>query len=193
MFDPENPVVGLCAEGMALEGTPAIARRLFEQAWGARRDAYDAAVAAHFLARHQATAEGTLTWSALAVRHAEAVPDGRAAGFLASLYLNLGDAHAALGDVAAGTVSSSRSASTDSRTGSARRVTWRRQSNGALQPTGLPRSIVFAARWHRDHAFGIVPAGCPAAELWRHMATESALGSASACPGISAKPTFIHA
>jgi hypothetical protein len=39
--------------------------------------------------------------------------------------------------------------------------------NEALQPTGLLARILFAARWHRDRAFGIVPAGCPAAELWR--------------------------
>ena len=101
IIDPTNPVVALCAEGMAIEGTPAEARALFERAWAARRDDYDAAIAAHFLARHQATPEDTLHWNALAVRHAEAVPDGRTAGFLASLYLNLADAHANVGDLAA--------------------------------------------------------------------------------------------
>jgi hypothetical protein len=99
-IDPANPVVALCAEGMAVEGTTAEARRLFEQAWAARRDDFDAAVAAHFLARHQPTPEETLRWSALAVQHAEAVSDGRGAGLLASLYLNLGDAQANLGDLA---------------------------------------------------------------------------------------------
>jgi hypothetical protein len=102
MIDPTNPVVALCAEGMAMEGTPADARRLFEQAWAARRDDYDAAIAAHFVARHQATAADTLHWNALAVRHAEAVSDGSADELLASLYLNLGDAHAQLGQRAAG-------------------------------------------------------------------------------------------
>jgi len=97
-LDPTNPVVVLCAAGMAAEGTPAEARRLFERAWAARRDDYDAAIAAHFLARHQPSAADTLHWNALAVQHAEAVPDGRAAGFLASLYLNLGDAQASVGD-----------------------------------------------------------------------------------------------
>ena len=102
MIDPTNPVVALCAEGMAMEGTPAEARRLFEQAWAIRRDDYDAAIAAHFIARHQLTPADVLHWNALAVRHAEAVPNGRAAELMASLYLNLGDAHANLGDVAAG-------------------------------------------------------------------------------------------
>ena len=102
MIDPTNPVVALCAEGMAREGTPAEARRLFEQAWVIRRDDYDAAVAAHFIARHQSTPADVLHWNALAVWHAEAVPDGRAAELMASLYLNLGDAHANVGDIAAG-------------------------------------------------------------------------------------------
>jgi hypothetical protein len=96
-IDSEHPVVELCAAGMAAEGTPAEARRLFEQAWAARRDDYDACIAAHFLARHQGSADSTLHWNVLAVRHAEAVTDGRAAELYASLYLNLGDAHAALG------------------------------------------------------------------------------------------------
>lgn len=109
-IDPTNPVVALCAEGMAVEGTPAEARRLFEQAWAARRDDYDAAIAAHFLARHQPTPEETLHWNAVAVRHAEAVADGRAAELLASLYLNLGDAQATLGELVPAAASARRAA-----------------------------------------------------------------------------------
>ena len=109
-IDPANPVVALCAAGMASEGTPAEAVRLFERAWAIRRDDFDAAVAAHFLARHQPTREATLHWNALAVRHAEAVDDGRAAELLASLYLNLGAAQADVGDVAASAEAVSRAA-----------------------------------------------------------------------------------
>jgi hypothetical protein len=90
-LDPSNPVVALCAAGMAVEGDSAAASELFERAWAARRDDYEACIAAHFLARHQSSPEATLHWNATAVRHAMAVGDGRAAGFLASLYLNLGD------------------------------------------------------------------------------------------------------
>jgi hypothetical protein len=107
-FDATNPVVALCAEGMAVEGTPAEALRLFERAWAIRSDDFDAAVAAHFLARHQPTPEATLHWNALAVRHAEAVRDGREAALLASLYLNLGDAQANVGDAAAAAESARR-------------------------------------------------------------------------------------
>ena len=97
-MDPTNPVVELCARGMAVEGTPTEALRCFEQAWAARRDDFDAAVAAHFLARHQPTADAVLHWNTLAVQHAEAVRDGRSGELLASLYLNLGASHARLGE-----------------------------------------------------------------------------------------------
>ena len=109
-LDTTNPVVALCAAGMAAEGTPAEARRLFERAWAARRDDFDAAVAAHFLARHQPTPGAALRWNALAVRHAKGVGDGRAAGLLASLYLNLGDAQANVGDTRAAAASARQAA-----------------------------------------------------------------------------------
>jgi hypothetical protein len=99
MIDPTNRVVMLCAEGMAMEGAPADAMRLFEEAWAARSDDFEAAIAAHFVARHQPTPAETLHWNALAVQHAERVSDGRAAGFLASLFLNLADAHEKLGEL----------------------------------------------------------------------------------------------
>ena len=108
LIDPTNPVVALCAEGMAAEGTPDGARRLLEEAWEARRDDFDAAVAAHFLARHQSTPLETLRWNALAVRHAEAVSDSRAGALMASLYLNLGDSQANVGEVAAAAASAKR-------------------------------------------------------------------------------------
>jgi hypothetical protein len=98
MIDLTNRVVALCAEGMAMEGSPADAMRLFEQAWASRSDDFEAAIAAHYVARHQPTPADTLRWNALAVHHAELVPDGRAAGFLASLYLNLADAHEKVGE-----------------------------------------------------------------------------------------------
>jgi hypothetical protein len=97
LIDPTNPVMALCAQGMAVDGSPLEALRLFERAWAARRDDYDAAIAAHFVARHQSTAEDTLHWNAVAVRHAELVANGRADELLASLYLNLADAHENVG------------------------------------------------------------------------------------------------
>jgi hypothetical protein len=106
--DTDNPVVQLCSAGMAIEGDAPAARDLFAKAWAIRRDDYDACIAAHFVARHQDSPEDTLHWNDLAVRHAEAVPDDRAAPFLASLYLNLGESHRVLGHVAEASAAAAR-------------------------------------------------------------------------------------
>lgn len=96
MTDTDNPVVQLCAAGMALDDDPAAARALFQQAWDSRRDDYDASIAAHYLARHQPSPADALHWNRVAVERAEAVPDGRAQMLLASLYLNLADSYRTL-------------------------------------------------------------------------------------------------
>ncbi len=96
-IDPKNPVVLLCAAGMERDGEPDEARRLFQQAWDARRNDYDAAIAAHYLARHQLSPHETLRWNSLAVTHAERVADGRTTELFPSLYLNLASSLTALG------------------------------------------------------------------------------------------------
>lgn len=97
-FDPTNPVVALCARGIAADGEPDVARRLYEEAWTLRTDDFDAAIAAHYLARQQATVEQEAHWCAVALAHAEQVSDGRAESLLPSLLLNLGDAQRRAGD-----------------------------------------------------------------------------------------------
>ena len=93
-----------------MEGTPSEAMRLFEEAWASRTDDFEAAIAAHYVARHQPTPEHTLYWNALAVHHALLVLDRRAEGFLASLYLNLADAHEKAGDPASAAMAVKRAA-----------------------------------------------------------------------------------
>ena len=61
---------------------------MFEQAWDASRDDYEACIAAHYVARHQATPEATFEWNERALRRAQAVSDERVRDFLPSLYLN---------------------------------------------------------------------------------------------------------
>lgn len=92
-FDLENPVMQLCAAGMRVDGEPAKALTFFEQAWAARRDDFDASVAAHFVARHQATPRATLEWNERALWHADALTDDRAAMLLPSLCLNLAESY----------------------------------------------------------------------------------------------------
>ncbi len=91
-FDTANPVVALCVAGVAREGSPTEALALYEQAWAARTDDFDASVAAHYVARLQATPAMTLQWNAIALEHAELVADARVATLLPSLCLNWAEA-----------------------------------------------------------------------------------------------------
>jgi hypothetical protein len=89
-----NKVLELCMEGMAAEaGDIEAARRLFQQAWDAREDDFDACIAAHYLARHQLTVETRIVWNERALQHADAVRDDRVTSFYPSLYLNLAVAY----------------------------------------------------------------------------------------------------
>jgi hypothetical protein len=75
------------AEG---EGRDADARDLFHRAWDASTNDYEACIAAHYLARHQTTAEDTLHWNWVALDRAHASQDECVRPFLVSLHLNLG-------------------------------------------------------------------------------------------------------
>jgi len=99
-MDPDNPVVQLCTEGMKAEGDGRNddARALFMEAWEARRDDYDACIAAHFVARHQPTPQDTLHWNQVSLDHAEMVGGDRVRGFYPSLYLNMGHSYELLGN-----------------------------------------------------------------------------------------------
>jgi tetratricopeptide (TPR) repeat protein len=101
-MDPNNPVVKLCAAGMAAEGKgrQAEAKALFEQAWAAHTDDFEACIAAHYVARHQATAEAELDWNREALRRADAAADERVREFYPSLYLNLAHSLEKLGQIA---------------------------------------------------------------------------------------------
>ena len=101
-LDPSNPVVRLLAAGMAAE---AEARRddakvLFEQAWDASRDDFEACMAAHYLARCQPDVGSELHWNEEALRRADAAADERVRGFYASLHLNVGHSLEQLGRTA---------------------------------------------------------------------------------------------
>ena len=104
MIDGDSVVARLCAAGVAIDGDAVAAGALFRQAWDARRDDYEASIAAHFLARHQPSLDDSLYWNRVAAEHAEAVTDERAKPLLASLYLNLADSYLALGHLAKATI-----------------------------------------------------------------------------------------
>ncbi len=99
-MDLTNPVIRLCAEGTRaeFEGRRDEACALYMQAWEAARDAYDACVAAHYVARCQEKPEEMLRWNQEALNRADAVGDDRIQSFYPSLYLNMGRAHELLGN-----------------------------------------------------------------------------------------------
>jgi hypothetical protein len=90
-MDLDDPVIRLLAEGAPIEASrPDAAAELYLRAWEAASDAYEECMAAHYVARIQGTAEDRYRWNAVALERALSVTDGRAAGFLPSLYLNMG-------------------------------------------------------------------------------------------------------
>lgn len=91
-IDPENPVVRLCAKGIETEmsGEREEARKLYSEAWQMSADAYEACIAAHYVARVQDKPEDTLRWNRIALDKADAVQDRDISGFYPSLLLNLG-------------------------------------------------------------------------------------------------------
>jgi hypothetical protein len=99
-LDLDNPVIRLLSEGAPIEATrPDAARELYQRAWDAASEAYEECMAAHYVARIQDSAEDRFRWNALALERGLDVADGRATGFLPSLYLNMGRSFEDLGRV----------------------------------------------------------------------------------------------
>ena len=97
-FDPNNPIVQLCAQGMYLEGQPEKARRVFEQAWEEASNDFEKCIAAHYLARQQNSVAEKLRWDETALIVAHKVPGETVQDFFPSLYLNVGKDHEDLGN-----------------------------------------------------------------------------------------------
>ena len=99
MFDPENPIVKLCAEGMAAEMQHDYkkAKALFDQAWETASDDFEKFVAAHYVARLQSSTEDKLQWDQTALELAMGLEDDVVKGSLPSLYLNLGKGYEDMG------------------------------------------------------------------------------------------------
>jgi tetratricopeptide (TPR) repeat protein len=98
----DNPIIKLCMQGCQAEfqGQVEIARSLYQKAWDAARDDYEACIAAHYVARHQEKPQERLHWNQVALDRANAIPDDRVAEFYPSLFLNMGRSYELLGDPA---------------------------------------------------------------------------------------------
>jgi len=100
-FDPNNPVIKLCVEGMNAEGEGNIAeaQRLFQQAWDMAGNDFEKFTAAHYLARNQEDPNDNLKWNLAALTHANAIKGDGLQGHYPSLYLNVGKSYETLRDM----------------------------------------------------------------------------------------------
>jgi hypothetical protein len=75
-----------------------VARALYQQAWEVAQDDFEACIAAHYVARHQADPVQRLHWNQIALDRANAVGDDRVLAFYPSLFLNMGQSFELLGN-----------------------------------------------------------------------------------------------
>jgi hypothetical protein len=100
LYDPENPVVQLCARGIEIEyaGDLLMAGELYRRAWAEAMGPLDRSTAAHYLARVQETPDESLRWNLLALEQAALVDDREIAGVYPSLYLNVAKDYVRMSD-----------------------------------------------------------------------------------------------
>jgi tetratricopeptide (TPR) repeat protein len=100
-FDPDNPIVRLCAEGMELELRQqfAEAARLFAKAWESATNDLEKFIAAHYVARHQESVRDKLKWDETALAFALQIRDSGMQANYPSLYLNIAKCYEDLHDI----------------------------------------------------------------------------------------------
>lgn len=100
-FNPNNPVIQLCLQGMNLEdkGQTEEATRLFFQAWNEATDDFEKFMAAWYVARVQPNATDRLKWYGTALQLALKVDNDTVKGAFPSLYSNISRCYEELGDV----------------------------------------------------------------------------------------------
>src|SRR5690606_29792942 len=101
-FNPSNPVVKRCLEGMDMvaRGNAEEANQLFLQAWHGATDDLEKFLAAYYVARHQENGFERLRWYETALQLALAINDSTVSSAFASLYANIAECHEALGNTA---------------------------------------------------------------------------------------------
>ena len=99
-FKPNNPIVKLCLQGMAMEekGSPGEASKLFLQAWNEATNDFEKFLAAHYVARHQKNVPDKLKWQIMTLEHALKINDDTVKSAFPSLYLNIAKSYMESGD-----------------------------------------------------------------------------------------------
>jgi len=99
-FNPNNHVVKLCIQGMAMEenGKAEEASQLFTQAWNEATYDFEKFIAAHYVARHQNTVSDKLKWLEIDLQLALNINDDTIKSALPSLYFNIAKCYEELND-----------------------------------------------------------------------------------------------
>jgi rifampin ADP-ribosylating transferase len=90
-FNPNNHVVKLCLQGMAMEEADKAeeAAKLFLQAWNASTNDFEKFLAAHYVARHQNKVSDRLKWFETALQLGSTMSDAAVQSAFPSLYMNI--------------------------------------------------------------------------------------------------------
>jgi rifampin ADP-ribosylating transferase len=99
-FNPSNPIVQLCLQGMNLEdkGKPEEAKSVFLQAWNEATNDFEKFISAHYVARHQKQVSDKLKWLETALQFVLKINDDAVRGAFPSLYLNIAQCYGDLND-----------------------------------------------------------------------------------------------
>jgi hypothetical protein len=100
-FDPNNDIVKLCIQGMAMEenNQTAQAIKIFQQAWTEAKNDFEKYLAAYYLARNQESIQDKLKWYESSLQSALRVDNQSVKTALPSLYSKIAECYALSGDV----------------------------------------------------------------------------------------------
>lgn len=98
-FNPNNPIVKLCLQGMAMEekGKPEEASKLFLQAWDESTNDFEKFLSTHYVARHQKNVSDKLKWLEMGLQFALKVNSDAVISAFPGLHLNIARCHEELG------------------------------------------------------------------------------------------------
>jgi len=99
-FNPNNNVIKLCIEGMAMEekGKMEEGGKLFFQAWNEATNDFEKFTAAYYVARHQKNIPGKLKWLETALQFALKINNDSVTSAFPSLYSNIAKCYEDLDD-----------------------------------------------------------------------------------------------
>lgn len=100
-FNPNNPSVKLCLQGMALEekGLPEDAAKLFQQVCDEASNDFEKFLGAYYLSRHQKNVSHKIKWLETALELVLKINDDSVNGALPALYSNIAKTYEELGEI----------------------------------------------------------------------------------------------